>query len=64
VSYPDAPYLGIWTKPQADFICIEPWHGIADPEGYTGDFRVKPGVFMVPPGATLPAQMTVTLLDT
>ena len=63
VSYPDAPYLGIWTKPKAPFICMEPWHGIADPEGFTGDFRTKPGVFTVAAGAALSTQMTVTLLE-
>lgn len=63
VSYPDAPYLGIWTKPRANFICIEPWHGLADPVGYSADFVVKPGVVLVPPGATLPATMQVTLVE-
>jgi galactose mutarotase-like enzyme len=63
VSYPDAPYLGIWTKPQAAFICIEPWHGVADPEGFAGDFRTKPGVFTVTAGAVLSTQLIVTLLE-
>lgn len=49
VTY-DAPYLGIWTKPGAGFICIEPWHGIADPVGFSGDFSTKPGVFAVQAG--------------
>jgi galactose mutarotase-like enzyme len=62
VSYPDAPYLGIWTKPQAPFICIEPWHGVADPEGFAGDFTAKPGVFTVAAGAAMSTQMTVTLV--
>jgi galactose mutarotase-like enzyme len=62
VSYPDAPYLGIWSKPQAPFICIEPWHGVADPEGFTGDFKTKPGVVTVAADAVLSAQLTVTLL--
>jgi galactose mutarotase-like enzyme len=62
VSYPDAPYLGIWTKPQAPFICIEPWHGVADPEGFGGDFTAKPGVFTLAAGAAMSTQMTVTLL--
>ena len=48
VAFPDTPMLGIWTKPGARFVCIEPWHGIADPAGFTGDFRDKPGVFLVP----------------
>jgi galactose mutarotase-like enzyme len=62
VSFPDTPYLGVWTKPGANFICMEPWHGIADPEGFAGDFRAKPGVFMVAAGAELPIKMAITLL--
>jgi galactose mutarotase-like enzyme len=62
VSYPDTPYLGIWTKPGANFICIEPWHGIADPAGFAGDFKAKPGVFLVPPRAAMAMHMQVTLL--
>lgn len=52
LTYPDSPYLGLWMKPGADFICIEPWNGMADPQGYDGDFTAKPGVFMVGAGAT------------
>ena len=62
VSFPDSPYLGIWTKPQAEFICIEPWHGIADPIGFSADFRTKPGVFTLAPHAALPIKMALTLL--
>ena len=62
VAFPDTPRLGIWTKPGAHFVCIEPWHGIADPEGFTGDFRAKPGVFEVPVGATQRIAMSVTLV--
>ncbi|MEJ0100017.1 MAG: aldose 1-epimerase family protein [Pseudomonadota bacterium] len=52
VSFPDATYLGLWTKPGAGFICIEPWRGVADPQGFNGEFSQKPGVFVVPPGAS------------
>ncbi len=62
VSFPDSPYLGIWTKPQAQFICIEPWHGIADPVGFCADFGTKPGVFTLAGGAALPIEMAITLL--
>jgi galactose mutarotase-like enzyme len=61
VSFPDTPYLGVWTKPRGNFICIEPWHGVADPEGFSGDFRSKPGVFTVGAGAELPMKMAITL---
>jgi galactose mutarotase-like enzyme len=63
MSYPDTPYLGVWTKPGAPFICIEPWHGVADPQGFNGDFLAKPGVFMVPSGADRTFGMSMTLLD-
>jgi galactose mutarotase-like enzyme len=62
LSFPDAPYLGIWSKPRANFICIEPWHGVADPQGYSGNFSAKPGVFMVAPGASMAAKLAITLL--
>jgi galactose mutarotase-like enzyme len=62
VSFPDSPYLGIWTKPKAEFICIEPWHGVADPAGFSADFTTKPGVFTLAPDAALPIKMAIALL--
>jgi galactose mutarotase-like enzyme len=50
VAFPGMPLLGIWTKPGAPYLCIEPWQGVADPEGYAGEFRDKPGVIAVPAG--------------
>ena len=63
LSYPDAPYLGIWTKPGAPFVCIEPWHGVADPEGFDGDFSAKPGIFVVLPDVDFITEMSLTLID-
>ena len=62
IAFPDAVYLGLWTKPGAPFICIEPWHGITDSQGFTGDFTEKPGIFVLKGGATLTAKMDITLL--
>jgi galactose mutarotase-like enzyme len=53
VSWDGFRELGIWSKPQAeqaDFLCIEPWHGTASPAGFTGDFTRKPGLMLIPPG--------------
>jgi galactose mutarotase-like enzyme len=63
VGFPDAPYLGIWTKPGAPFICIEPWHGVTDPEGFSGDFAEKPGIFVLKAGELMSAKMDITLID-
>jgi galactose mutarotase-like enzyme len=62
ISFPDTPMLGIWTKPGAHYICVEPWHGIADAEGYTGELKDKPGIFLVPPGGTKHIAMSVSLV--
>ena len=64
IRFPDAQYLGIWTKPDAEFICIEPWQGVTDTVGFADDIRHKPGVFMVAPGATHSLNMAVTLHGT
>jgi galactose mutarotase-like enzyme len=63
VSFPDAPYMGLWTKPGANFICIEPWHGITDCDGFSGDFKEKMGVFIVPAGEAFSTTMAVTLVE-
>ena len=63
VRFPDARYLGLWTKPGAPFICIEPWQGITDPAGFSDDFTRKPGVFSVVPGASHSLNMGITLRD-
>lgn len=62
IAFPDTPRLGVWTKPGAGFVCIEPWHGLADPEGFGGELRDKPGVFEVAPGAEKRISMSVTLV--
>jgi galactose mutarotase-like enzyme len=61
IAFPDTPMLGIWTKPGARYICVEPWHGIADPQGYVGEFKDKPGIFMVPAGGVKHITMSVSL---
>lgn len=60
IAFPDTPMLGIWTKPGAHYVCVEPWHGIADPEGYAGELKDKPGIFIVPAGGSKLVAMSVT----
>ena len=62
IAFPDTPRLGVWTKPGARFVCVEPWHGIADPAGFSGEYRDKPGVFEIAPGEAKRIGMSVTLV--
>jgi len=61
IAFPDTPMLGIWQKPGAHYLCIEPWQGIADPVGFEGDLRDKPGVVSLPPGEARSFRMDVTV---
>ncbi len=50
MSWEGFQQLGLWTKPGAGFLCIEPWAGTASPVSFDGEFREKPGIFRVEPG--------------
>jgi galactose mutarotase-like enzyme len=63
VRFPEMPHLGVWTQPGAPFVCIEPWCGYNDPAGFAGEFRDKPGVIEVAPGARAHFAMRIALID-
>ena len=63
MDFPDATCLGLWTKPAARFICIEPWRGVADPFDFEGEFAAKPGIFQVAPGAREALTMHMTIQE-
>lgn len=52
LSYEKLSYLGLWQAKDAEFICIEPWHGIADVEGYSGEFKEKEMIIALQQGAS------------
>ncbi len=41
---PDSPWLGIWAKPNAPFVCIEPWYGVNDDRVKKDDLSKKQSV--------------------
>ena len=49
VSFPGFPYMGIWSAKDADFVCIEPWCGIADHVNASGELREKEGIHELAP---------------
>lgn len=61
VSFPDMPHLGIWTKPGAGYVCIEPWQGYASPVGFKGELKDKPGIVMISPGETRAFGMEIAI---
>jgi galactose mutarotase-like enzyme len=60
VGFPDATHLGVWTRPGAPFLCIEPWLGVADPGGFRGELWDKPGIFRLASGEERKLRMTAS----
>lgn len=57
------PYLGIWAKPGgSDFVCIEPWYGVADLDGVQReDIRQKEGIIVLPEGKSFSCTYSIRL---
>lgn len=43
-TFGDCPYLGIWAKPGAPYVCIEPWYGVNDGREIKNDISEKRGI--------------------
>jgi galactose mutarotase-like enzyme len=61
IGFEGMPKLGIWTKPGAHYVCVEPWDGIADSIGFAGEIWDKPGILRFEPGEARTFSMQVTL---
>lgn len=61
VDYFHAPCLGLWSKPGAPYVCIEPWYGIDDHAHVTGELSGKPQIRSLASGETFlfPVHITV-----
>ncbi len=49
-TFGDAPVLGIWAKPGAPYVCIEPWYGINDTHEPVDDISKKREIQALEPG--------------
>lgn len=61
IAFPDMPELGIWQKPGAPYLCIEPWAGFADPQHYAGELKEKPGILNLPRGSSHQFAMRISI---
>jgi galactose mutarotase-like enzyme len=63
VEAENLPDLGIWTKPGADFVCIEPWQGYNDLADFSGNIFLKPGIVTIAPGDVWKAGIALRITD-
>ena len=63
VKYDDFPFLGIWAKPNAPFVCIEPWIGIADSVDTDRNFENKEGLVSLPGKKSFMATYSISIAE-
>lgn len=59
LSFEGFPYLGVWSKPGAPFICLEPWFGVADARDAQIPFESKEGITALEPGQSFVCQYRI-----
>ncbi len=63
VNFDHFPYLGIWTKPNAPFLCLEPWCGLADSIDHNGNLEEKEGINHLPAGEDFLRAIRIEILE-
>jgi galactose mutarotase-like enzyme len=63
VDFHGFPYLGIWAKPNAPFVCIEPWLGIADNWNSDRKFETKEGILLLTAGEKFEASFSIEIFN-
>lgn len=59
-NFKDFPYFGIWAAKDADFVCLEPWCGIADGINHDQELNTKEGINTLAPNQTWERTWQVT----
>lgn len=63
VNFNDFPSLGIWTKVNAPFICIEPWFGYSDTVNSTGNLFEKEGIQTLNASETFNSKFSIEIFN-
>ena len=61
VDFGGAPCLGVWAKPAAPYVCVEPWYGIDDNWDAGGELSAKERICALEAGGEFVFPVTVTL---
>lgn len=63
VDFPFATAFLLWHKPNAPYICLEPWAGLDDIEGAGSDITKKEGIIPLESKKTYVGEHTITFYD-
>lgn len=62
-DFNNAPYLGIWAKPSAPYVCIEPWWGVNDNHIKRDDISKKDAIESVAANSDFSCYWSATILE-
>ena len=62
VHFEDFPSLGIWTKMNAPFLCIEPWFGYSDTNESSGNLFEKEGIQILESNEVFNSKFSIEIL--
>ena len=60
-TFPDMPYLIVWSKPAGDFVAIEPWSGLSTCSDEDDVLEHKRGCIVAAPGETVERGFSIRL---
>ena len=63
VDFSEFPYLAIWSKKNAPFICIAPWKVLPDKVNFDGVFRKKTNIILLKPKEEYECKYTVEFFN-
>lgn len=62
VHCPKIPYLGVWTMEKTHpFVCLEPWFGRCDEDGYQGELQDREGEVSLASGREFTADYVIEI---
>lgn len=61
-TFGKCPFLGIWAKPGAPYVCIEPWYGVNDGREVKKDISEKRGIERLGEGETFEFSWTAEII--
>jgi galactose mutarotase-like enzyme len=61
MDFPGFSFLGLWAAPGGDFVCIEPWCGIADSVDSNQQWTEKEGINRLEAGGIFQRTWTLSV---
>lgn len=62
LTFPDMPYLIVWSKPEGDFVAVEPWGGLSTCSDEDDILEHKRGCLVAKPGETVTRGFEIEIL--